>query len=255
MFRRTAAARWTPAAIGLGALIALICMPPAAPFAGAKAEGQLEGSRVYAFPYGRGGVTLQAGDADSEIAIRSDDSKGEMVITDQAGVRIDGRFPEYASLCNQVSDTRVRCSLFDPGGVRVGLGEGNDSIEVESTHHAPVVVAGYGGDDSIVISTPPDATSSRIQGNGGADLIVGGPSNDRLRGGSGPDILAGAAGDDLLSGKGGNDRFGAGAGDDRIKARHNDADHSIECGSGDDSAEIDRHVDPRPVRCERVRGR
>jgi hypothetical protein len=111
---------------------------------GSHATKNFEGSRVYAVSVGRGGINLNAGNLDNAIVIRSDDSKGEYVVTDEAGVKIDGRFPQWASLCNQVSRTRVRCSLYEPGGIRASLGSGKDSIEVHSTHHAPVVIAGAG---------------------------------------------------------------------------------------------------------------
>ena len=222
------------------------------PAAFSTAREQLRGSRVAAAPNGRGGVGLQGGVADSEIVIRSDDARGEMVITDRAGVAIYRGYPGYGEYCNQISDTRVRCQLFEPGGIRAALGEGDDAIEAHSTHQAPIVIAGYSGSDTIAVSNPADATTSRLQGNSGADTIVAGPSDDHLRGGGGADILRGNAGEDLLSGKHGPDAFIGGSGDDRIKADDGDVDRAVRCGSGIDTAEIDRGLDPTPIRCERV---
>ena len=239
---------WLGTAMSATALIAVIAT--ASPASGRS--GDFEGTRVHASPFGRGGVTLDAGDANNAIAVRTDDVKNEIVITDKSGVKIDPRYPQYASLCNQVSANRVRCSLYEPGGIRAVLGEGDDSIEVDSTRRAPVVVTGYGGNDSIFISTPTDATSSRLQGNGGSDLIVGGASGDRLRGGAGHDVVKGLAGDDLLAGKGGADVLRGGAGNDRLKATHDDADRSLRCGPGEDSAKVDRKLDPKPLQCERI---
>lgn len=213
------------------------------------------GSRVYAPSGGRGGITLDAGELDSSIVIRSDDAAGEYVITDRAGVKVDARFPDYVQFCRQISHIKVRCELIEPGGVRVGLGNGDDTIEVDSTHHAPIVVAGdysEAGDDVIRISNPADAAASRIQGYGGDDIIETGPSRDVLRGGPGDDLLRGNGGDDHLFGKRGSDVFRGGTGNDRLRADRRDKDHSIRCGGGDDSVVIDGRLDPAPVDCETV---
>ena len=49
--------------------------------ADAPSKREAGGSRVYAFPYGRGGITLDARYADNVIAVRSDDTTNEFVIT------------------------------------------------------------------------------------------------------------------------------------------------------------------------------
>lgn len=236
------------------ALLALVAMLAAAASASGGGSGKdlLRGSRVLPEPYGRGGVSLQAGTADSDITIETNDARGEIVITDQAGITIRRGYPGYGRYCNQVSTTAVRCELFEPGGIRAGLGDGNDRIEIRSTHHAPVVVTGLRGDDTILVTNPADATSSRLQGNGGDDVIVAGPSDDNLTGGPGADTLRGAAGNDQLNGKPGADVFSGGAGDDELKADHHDRDRSIRCGPGSDEAEIDRALDPLPSACEHI---
>lgn len=234
----------------LALLVALGAVEPAT--GGIDATDQLTGSRVAAAPTGRGGVGLQAGNADSHIVIKSDDARNEMVITDQAGVRVNRGYPGYGEFCNQISETKVRCQLFEPGGIRAALGPGDDSIEIDSTHLAPVVIAGYRGDDTITVSNPADATTSRLQGNGGADVLMAGASDAHLSGGGGADIIKGSGGDDLLRGKRGADTFIGGAGNDRLEAENFDEDRSIRCGSGNDAAEIDRDIDPIPRQCERV---
>ena len=218
------------------------------------------GSRVYAFPLGNGGINVNALQSDSTIAIRSDELRNEFVITDLAGARIDQRYPEYAPLCREVSETRVRCAVQEPGGIRVALGNGNDYLRVEAPFNAPIVVIGdHGelgqpGDDVVEISNPPDAPTSRIQGNPGNDILLAGPSDDRLFGGPGDDVVRGRLGNDLVDGMGGGDRLMGGGDDDSIDAEKNDEDRSIDCGSGQDSAMTDLRLDPPPVRCEDVIG-
>jgi Ca2+-binding RTX toxin-like protein len=229
------------------------------PATSSRREGErgFGGSRVYAFPEGRGGITLDAGDLDSAITIASDDVRKQFVITDEAGIKVDGRFPQWESLCQQISQMKVRCALHEPGGIRVDLGDGDDSLRVDSTHNAPVVVGGDfsgPGDDVIRISNPPDAAASRIQGYGGDDVIVAGPSSDFLKGGPGDDLLRGEAGNDYLAGKRGADAHIAGPGDDRIEADRGDEDLDIRCGSGKDSATFDLRLDPMPERCEDADG-
>ena len=53
------------------------------------------------------------------------------------------------------------------------------------------------------------------------DLLVGGTARDTLRGGAGVDMLKGMSGNDL------------------IKARDGISDQTIDCGAGNDKAELD----------------
>ncbi|MEX2253221.1 MAG: calcium-binding protein [Thermoleophilaceae bacterium] len=55
-----------------------------------------------------------------------------------------------------------------------------------------------------------------INGNGGANLLIGTPFDDRIRGFGGRDRIRGLAGNDRISGGGARDRVLAGAGNDRV---------------------------------------
>jgi Ca2+-binding RTX toxin-like protein len=118
-----------------------------------------------------------------------------------------------------------------------------------------VAVAGYSGDDTIIVSNPAGATGSRLRGSSGDDVILAGPSDDLLNGGPGADVIKGSAGDDLLDGKAGLDSFSGGKGDDEVEADHDDRDRSIRCGPGNDAATVDRDLDPPPSQCQHIRRR
>jgi hypothetical protein len=74
-------------------------------------------------------------------------------------------------------------------------------------------------------------------------------------GGPGDDVVRGSAGDDAIDGGRGRDALSGGSGEDSVDAQKDDEDHSIRCGFGDDSATIDRGLDPEPAQCERVSSR
>ena len=97
-----------------------------------------------------------------------------------------------------------------------------------------------------------------LRGETGNDLLDGGPGNDGLFGGSGNDTLKGGPGNDYLSGGAGNDKLSGGSGknryfgrsgNDTINARNGNAE-LVNCGSGDDTAIVDRS--DRTVGCEQV---
>ena len=217
--------------------------PPRAPY---------EGTRVYAYP-GQplyGGIVLDAGDLDNSILVRIDDARGEFVITDKAGAKVDRRQPQYASRCNEISETRVRCPVYEPGGVNAGLGGGRDTLEVDTTRQGPIAVYGHPGDDRIQVSNQRDADVAEIYGGAGDDLILGGPAFDAQYGGPGDDVLRGRGGDDRLWGERGADTVSGGPNSDWLRVADSDQDRSIRCGSGDDRATVDRQRDPRPAACE-----
>jgi len=91
-----------------------------------------------------------------------------------------------------------------------------------------------------------------IHGRGGADVIRGLAGDDCAYGGSGGDAIYGGTGNDRLSGGRGADRINGGSGSDLIVARHGGID-SIRCGSGRDTAVVDRR--DRVSGCEIVRRR
>ena len=75
------------------------------------------------------------------------------------------------------------------------------------------VIVGTTGNDLVLHTTNPPATT-RLLGGSGADLLLGLDGSDRLEGREGTDILLGGAGTDDIQGNEGNDRLIAGAGSD-----------------------------------------
>jgi hypothetical protein len=109
---------------------------------------------------------------------------------------------------------------------------------------------------SVEISGTPKR--DRLEGSAGGDRIHGAAGRDRLRGhagddcmsgGRGHDRVGGGAGHDELIGGAGRDRLAGGADADRIAARGGGAD-AVRCGSGHDTAIVDRR--DRTRGCERV---
>ena len=91
-----------------------------------------------------------------------------------------------------------------------------------------------------------------MRGLAGPDCLDGGPGNDKLSGGTGNDSLVGGSGNDRLTGNTGRNTFSGGAGRDSVNARNGTRD-SVNCGSGRDTATVDRR--DRVRGCERVRRR
>jgi Ca2+-binding RTX toxin-like protein len=88
--------------------------------------------------------------------------------------------------------------------------------------------------ESITASKLAPAVCSSIgtlNGNGGADCMVGGAGADTLNGGAGTDVLFGRAGNDTLSGGNGNDLLYGGLGTDSLSGNNN-TDH---CDRGTDA--------------------
>lgn len=87
------------------------------------------------------------------------------------------------------------------------------------------------------------AGSGAITGTDGADTLVGTAGNDEIRGWKGNDRIDGGAGEDSLYG---------GADDDVISANDGARDH-VDCGSGNDQANVDS-LDYVAPDCEQVNG-
>jgi Ca2+-binding RTX toxin-like protein len=96
-----------------------------------------------------------------------------------------------------------------------------------------VVLLGDESDVQTVLS--PDTMRLPLRVNAGT-------GNDTLGGGAGPDVLIGGPGTNIARGQDGNDR---------LLMRNGVRDGLIDCGTGIDTAVIDR-TDPRPVACETV---
>ena len=91
-----------------------------------------------------------------------------------------------------------------------------------------------------------------LEGRAEGDCLNGGSGLDVLRGGAGADSLAGGSGSDRLDGGAGHNAYSAGSGIDSVFAR-NDRAENVDCGSGRDSATVDRSDRVRD--CEEVRRR
>jgi len=99
----------------------------------------------------------------------------------------------------------------------------------------PDIIRGFAGNDRIFAG----AGNDHIEGNGGNDTISAGPGNNAVFGGPGNDTITAGNGRDLLEGGPGRDTIKAGGGNDRIEARDGYRD-VIDCGPGNDTAEVDR---------------
>lgn len=143
----------------------------------------------------------------------------------------------------------------------IGVGSGNDTVNLTGVDGTGAYVVGAEGDDTVV-SSP---FGEHIEGGNGLDTVsyagresavtvdigaqdggtgaehddlvsieraLGGNGADTLTGGSGADTLEGGRGDDTLSGAGGNDRLVGGAGTDQMHG-----------GAGTDLASYQGHPD------------
>jgi hypothetical protein len=130
-------------------------------------------------------------------------------------------------------------------GPAVSLNAGS-CTNVTTGTAAGETLAGTGAGDRLVGLAGDDV----LRGLAGTDCLEGGPGADRLEGGPGNDILNGGTGNDRLIGGTGKNRYSAGAGRDVVSAR-NGTRETVNCGSGRDTATVDRK--DRPRGCERVR--
>lgn len=146
----------------------------------------------------------------------------------------------------------LRYSLFDPAGISVGSGcvqsaPTSGTCEIEFGY---VLIELEGGDDVVSANVPKNMTAL---GGLGDDTVRAGHGDDTLRGDVGGDRLSGGPGDDNLFGDADRDRLVGGAGSDKLFALDGQRDLLVDCGPGKDVAIVDRGLDRRPVRCERVR--
>jgi len=97
-----------------------------------------------------------------------------------------------------------------------------------------VRIAGGHLADNIRIdqATTPFAIPTRIEGRGGADVIVGGDEDDVIVGGWGADSISAGGGNDLVLGGHGNDTLIGGEGNDSLWG--GGGSDSIDGGNGDD---------------------
>ena len=115
--------------------------------------------------------------------------------------------------CSSVSPHIAVCNASGIDSAAVMLGAGSDRVILRAHLHVGVVrVDGGPGNDRIRTEGP----GMRASGDGGNDVLQGGPRADSLRGGDGDDVLRSHGGADLLMGDGGDDRAVGGSSADRI---------------------------------------
>jgi hypothetical protein len=93
------------------------------------------------------------------------------------------------------------------------------------------------------------AAANRLNGSAGPDVVHGLAGNDQLDGEAGNDKLYGDGGNDSLVGSAGRDSMFGGTGNDSLSAADGARD-LVDCGSGRDTAVVDRFDVARG--CERV---
>lgn len=113
---------------------------------------------------------------------------------------------------------------------------GSDGGDVITTTARFPFILGEGGDDVITLDTTP----GEVFTGPGTNVVYGSTADDNIIGGNG---------NDTLDGRGGNDILRAFGGDDLLLVRDGRADELVECGDGNDRAQIDVGLD-NPIDCE-----
>jgi hypothetical protein len=190
-----------------------------------------------AFRFGPSLSVDSPGQQPNDIVLRRSGRKG-VVVEDSQPVFLEPHVepPWSSAVCRSLDVGRVVC---------------RSSSEVSNWDVS--VRAGAGG-DRVKIALPTAPRHAYVDGGPGRDLLRGWAGDDELDGGTGRDALYGGGGSDWLRADGSRNRFYGGRGSDRIDAFRNDAaDRVIDCGSGKDTAFVDR-FDPRPAKnCENVK--
>ena len=114
--------------------------------------------------------------------------------------------------------------------------DGNDTIENET--EIPSRLWGQGGNDVLLGGSADDMIfggegEDHIRGHEGNDYLYGNEDNDEIWGYEGTDYLFGGSGEDYLSGGSESDTIGAGSGNDTVFG--GSGEDSIHGGSGNDS--------------------
>jgi serralysin len=118
----------------------------------------------------------------------------------------------------------------------LNLGEGSNTLNINSSHIGAAINAGS-GDDQIFASEFNDQVNSGagndfVAARGGDDRVMLGAGNDGVASGSGRNSVYGEDGDDRLGGSNGRDFFFGGNGNDRLYG-----------GGGDDMLDGGSHSD------------
>ena len=154
-----------------------------------------------------------------------------------------------------VPERKPRADTRADGTGGGGGGGGGDPTQPAGSGGCKTVRLGTDGPDTIEGGGGPEVIfgfdgADAIRGAGGHDCVIGGRQNDRLFGDAGNDRLTGGSGRDRLVGGPGVNAYDAGPGRDFVHAR-NGRRELVRCGSGRDTARVDRR--DRVRSCERVR--
>jgi Ca2+-binding RTX toxin-like protein len=165
--------------------------------------------------------------------------------------------------CSSVSEHEVTCTTAAPSfiGVRLVLGDGDDTAELTSSVLFENAMDGGEGDDHLINCLPCETHFTDFVGGPGDDTLEAGEPGGRLEGDDGTDTLIGSLtegdfliggeGSDTLRGRGGDDLIWGGVGVEPEAA----GDDTITAGKGADEimpAAGDDHVDGGPGRDELV---
>ena len=157
---------------------------------------------------------------------------------------VDGDDPN----CVTLPSYKESCGLTINGKSETGTGA---SETITGTARGDELRGG-GGNDRIDGLEDPDC----LFGNADKDVINGGAGGDVIRAGNGRDSVKGDDGDDDIRLQDGRDKAKGGEGDDRIKAqgqrRNEGGVDKVNCGSGEDTAIVDRW-DKVSRNCEKVK--
>jgi Ca2+-binding RTX toxin-like protein len=126
-------------------------------------------------------------------------------------------------------------------------GDGQDTLDLSTTHTGVVVDLSAG--TSVGAETGRDVVASieTVVGGSGADALTGSAGGDRLLGGAGRDALVGGAGDDVLDGGEdadtlsdgtGSDIVRGGAGDDVVTVAADGEADRFDGGTGEDTLDL-----------------
>jgi Ca2+-binding RTX toxin-like protein len=155
--------------------------------------------------------------------------------------------------------------LTDPGEVDESVILGGNADDLLNGTPGPDLILGGLGNDSIFGLDGNDHLEGdpgndlldggngddRLQGRKGSDRLIGGEGNDHLEGNFDNDTLEGGNGNDYLEDNLGQNVFSGGPGDDYIQAATNGVRDVIDCGPGNDRADVD--PSDSVVGCEDVR--
>jgi Ca2+-binding RTX toxin-like protein len=132
----------------------------------------------------------------------------------------------------------------------------NKADRITGTNIADRII-GLGGNDKLDGGRGNDCIEGRTGGDnmsGGLDndKVYGSSGNDHLNGGPGSDYLSAGVGNDTINAAFGKDRALGGPGRDFINIATAGPAASVDCGSGNDVARINRNERSRNKGCERV---